>query len=165
MKKIEAIIRHFKLEEVKEALTKIQVLGMTVTECKGFGRQKGHKEQYRGAEYTVDFLPKTKLEVVVTDGQAQAAIDAIVDGASGYCNLEFDLESGERGHRSRHVAQHLTVLSGAEAATVVNNNAAATYLILHVFATGREVVVSRGQLIEIGLGFFDRDKSISFVLK
>ena len=81
MKKIEAIIRHFKLEDVKEALTKIQVLGMTVTECKGFGRQKGHKEQYRGAEYTVDFLPKTKLEVVVADGQAQAAIDAIVAGA------------------------------------------------------------------------------------
>ena len=81
MKKIEAIIRHFKLEDVKEALTKIQVLGMTVTECKGFGRQKGHKEQYRGAEYTVDFLPKTKLEVVVTDGQVQAAIDAIVAGA------------------------------------------------------------------------------------
>lgn len=81
MKKIEAIIRHFKLEDVKEALTKIQVLGMTVTECKGFGRQKGHKEQYRGAEYTVDFLPKTKLEVVVADSQVQAAIDAIVAGA------------------------------------------------------------------------------------
>ena len=81
MKKIESIIRHFKLEDVKEALTKIQVLGMTVTECKGFGRQKGHKEQYRGAEYTVDFLPKTKLEVVVADGQVQAAIDAIVAGA------------------------------------------------------------------------------------
>ena len=81
MKKIEAIIRHFKLEDVKEALTKIQIVGMTVTECKGFGRQRGHKEQYRGAEYTVDFLPKTKLEVVVADGQAQAAIDAIVGGA------------------------------------------------------------------------------------
>ena len=81
MKKIEAIIRHFKFEDVKEALTKINVVGMTVTECKGFGRQKGHKEQYRGAEYTVDFLPKTKLEVVVADGQAQAAIDAIVAGA------------------------------------------------------------------------------------
>ncbi len=81
MKKIEAIIRHFKLEDVKEALTKINVVGMTVTECKGFGRQKGHKEQYRGAEYTVDFLPKTKLEVIVADGQAQAAIDAIVAGA------------------------------------------------------------------------------------
>ena len=81
MKKIEAIIRHFKLEDVKEALTKINVLGMTVTECKGFGRQKGHKEQYRGAEYTVDFLPKTKLEVVVSDDLAQTAIDAIVAGA------------------------------------------------------------------------------------
>jgi nitrogen regulatory protein P-II 1 len=81
MKKIEAIIRHFKLEDVKQALTNIQVLGMTVTECKGFGRQKGHKEQYRGAEYTVDFLPKTKVEVVVADSVAQAAIDAIVAGA------------------------------------------------------------------------------------
>lgn len=81
MKKIEAIIRHFKLEDVKDALTKINVLGMTVTECKGFGRQKGHKEQYRGAEYTVDFLPKTKLEVVVSDDQVQTAIDAIVAGA------------------------------------------------------------------------------------
>ena len=81
MKKIEAIIRHFKLEDVKQALTAISVVGMTVTECKGFGRQKGHKEQYRGAEYTVDFLPKTKLEVVVSDSQVQAAIDAIVAGA------------------------------------------------------------------------------------
>ena len=81
MKKIEAIIRHFKLEDVKQALTKIEVVGMTVTECKGFGRQKGHKEQYRGAEYTVDFLPKTKVEVVVSDAQVQAAIDAIVAGA------------------------------------------------------------------------------------
>ena len=81
MKKIEAIIRHFRLEDVKTALTNIQVVGMTVTECKGFGRQKGHKEQYRGAEYTVDFLPKTKLEVVVADSQVQAAIDAIVAGA------------------------------------------------------------------------------------
>ncbi len=81
MKKIEAIIRHFKLEDVKAALTNIQVVGMTVTECKGYGRQKGHKEQYRGAEYTVDFLPKTKLEVVVSDGQVQAAIDAIMTGA------------------------------------------------------------------------------------
>ena len=65
MKKIEAIIRHFKLEDVKEALTKIQVLGMTVTECKGFGRQKGHKEQYRGAEYTVDFLPKPQRRILL----------------------------------------------------------------------------------------------------
>ena len=81
MKKIEAIIRHFKLEDVKNALTKIGVMGMTVTEVKGFGRQKGHKEQYRGAEYTVDFLPKTKLEIVVGEEQVQAAIDAIVAGA------------------------------------------------------------------------------------
>lgn len=81
MKKIEAIIRHFKLEDVKQALTKIDVVGMTVVECKGFGRQKGHKEQYRGAEYSVDFLPKTKVEIVVTDSVVQAAIDAIVAGA------------------------------------------------------------------------------------
>lgn len=81
MKKIEAIIRHFKLEDVKQALTSINVVGMTVTECKGFGRQKGHKEQYRGAEYTIDFLPKTKLEVVVSDALVQAAVDAIVAGA------------------------------------------------------------------------------------
>ena len=81
MKKIEAIIRHFKLEDVKQAQTQINVIGMTVTECKGFGRQKGHKEQYRGAEYTVDFLPKTKVEVIVSDSQVQAAIDAIVAGA------------------------------------------------------------------------------------
>ncbi len=81
MKKIEAIIRHFKLEDVKQALTQINVIGMTVTECKGFGRQKGHKEQYRGAEYTVDFLPKTKVEVIVSDTQVQAAIDAIIAGA------------------------------------------------------------------------------------
>lgn len=81
MKKIEAIIRHFKLEDVKQALTNIGVVGMTVVECKGFGRQKGHKEQYRGAEYTVDFLPKTKIEIVVSDALAQQAIDAIVAGA------------------------------------------------------------------------------------
>ncbi|MCX7422762.1 MAG: P-II family nitrogen regulator [Planctomycetia bacterium] len=81
MKKIEAIIRHFKLEDVKQALTQIDVFGMTVTECKGFGRQKGHKEQYRGAEYTVDFLPKVKVEVVVGDAHVQAAVDAIVAGA------------------------------------------------------------------------------------
>ena len=81
MKKIEAVIRHYKLEDVKQALTKINVVGMTVTECKGFGRQKGHKETYRGAEYTVDFLPKTKIEVIVSDQQTQAAIDAIIGGA------------------------------------------------------------------------------------
>ena len=81
MKKIEAIIKPFKLEEVKEALTEIGILGLTVTEVKGFGRQKGHKEQYRGAEYVVEFLPKIKLEVTVSDGQAQGVVDAIVKAA------------------------------------------------------------------------------------
>ena len=74
MKKIEAVIRHFKLEEVKDALTEIGVQGMTVTEVRGFGRQKGQKEQYRGAEYSVDFLPKVKIEVVVSDDQAKSMI-------------------------------------------------------------------------------------------
>lgn len=78
MKKIEAVVRHFKLEEVKEALIEAGVQGMTVTEVRGFGRQKGHKEQYRGAEYSVDFLPKVKLEVIVADDQAQPVIDSIV---------------------------------------------------------------------------------------
>lgn len=78
MKKIEAVIRHFKLEEVKDALTAIGVQGMTVSEVRGFGRQKGHKEQYRGAEYTVDFLPKAKMEVVVSDEHAQDVIDTIL---------------------------------------------------------------------------------------
>lgn len=78
MKKIEAVVRHFKLEEVKEALIEAGVQGMTVTEVRGFGRQKGHKEQYRGAEYTVDFLPKVKLEVIVADDQAKPVIEAIV---------------------------------------------------------------------------------------
>ena len=67
MKKIEAIIRHFKLEDVKAALTEKGIVGMTVSEVRGFGRQRGHKEQYRGAEYTVDFLPKLKLEIVAND--------------------------------------------------------------------------------------------------
>lgn len=78
MKKIEAIIRHFKLEEVKDALTKAGVQGMTVSEVRGFGRQKGHKEQYRGAEYTVDFLPKVKIEVVIDDTAAKTVIDTIL---------------------------------------------------------------------------------------
>ncbi len=78
MKKIEAIVRHFKLEEVKNALSQFGVQGMTVTEVRGFGRQKGHKEQYRGAEYTVDFLPKAKIEVVVADKQAQDVIETIL---------------------------------------------------------------------------------------
>lgn len=81
MKKIEAVIRHFKLEEVKDALTKIGIQGMTVSEVRGFGRQKGHKEQYRGAEYTVDFLPKVKMEIVVDDGDAQKVIDTILQTA------------------------------------------------------------------------------------
>jgi len=81
MKKIEAIIRHFKLEEVKDALTSAGIQGMTVMEVRGFGRQKGHKEQYRGAEYTVDFLPKVKIEIVVDDASAQSIIETIVNTA------------------------------------------------------------------------------------
>lgn len=81
MKKIEAIIKPFKLEEVKDALAEIGVEGMTVTEVKGFGRQKGHTEIYRGSEYTVDFLPKIKIEVVVTDAVLEAATSAIVKAA------------------------------------------------------------------------------------
>jgi nitrogen regulatory protein PII len=81
MKKIEAIIKPFKLEEVKDALGEIGIEGMTVTEVKGFGRQKGHTEIYRGSEYTVDFLPKIKLELVLTDKQADAAVAAIVKAA------------------------------------------------------------------------------------
>ena len=81
MKKIEAIIRHFKLEEVKEALNAKGVQGMTVTEVRGFGRQKGHTETYRGAEYAVDFLPKVKIEVVVKDADVERAIEAIVKAA------------------------------------------------------------------------------------
>lgn len=77
MKKIEAIIKPFKLEEVKEALHDIGLQGITVTEAKGFGRQKGHTELYRGAEYVVDFLPKVKLEIVLEDNQLEAAIEAI----------------------------------------------------------------------------------------
>ena len=81
MKKIEAIVKPFKLDEVREALSEIGVTGLTVTEVKGFGRQKGHTELYRGAEYVVDFLPKVKIEVVVTDGQVEQAIEAIVKSA------------------------------------------------------------------------------------
>jgi len=78
MNKVEAVIRHFKLEEVKAALTEVGIHGMTVTEVRGFGRQKGHKEQYRGAEYTVDFLPKVKLEIVASGEQTQTVIDTIL---------------------------------------------------------------------------------------
>jgi nitrogen regulatory protein P-II 1 len=81
MKKIEAIIKPFKLEEVKAALAALGVQGMTVAEVKGFGRQKGHTEIYRGSEYTVDFLPKIKIEVVLADAQAGGAVDAIVKAA------------------------------------------------------------------------------------
>jgi len=108
MKKIEAIIRHFKLEEVKDALTAVGVHGMTVSEVRGFGRQKGHKEQYRGAEYTVDFLPKVKMEVVVSDDQTKDVIDTILrtartgqigDGKIFIFNLDemIRIRTGETG--------------------------------------------------------------------
>ena len=81
MKKIEAIIKPFKLDEVREALSEIGVSGLTVTEVKGFGRQKGHTELYRGAEYVVDFLPKVKIELVVSEGMVEGALDAIIKAA------------------------------------------------------------------------------------
>ncbi|MEN6497289.1 MAG: P-II family nitrogen regulator [Thermoguttaceae bacterium] len=81
MKKIEALIRHFKLEDVKNALTQVGIKGMTITEVRGFGRQKGHTETYRGAEYTVDFVPKIKIEVVVNDSDSAAVIEAITKTA------------------------------------------------------------------------------------
>jgi nitrogen regulatory protein P-II 1 len=81
MKKIEAVIKPFKLDEVREALSEVGITGLTVTEVKGFGRQKGHTELYRGAEYVVDFLPKIKVEVVVTDAVVDQAIEAIIKSA------------------------------------------------------------------------------------
>jgi nitrogen regulatory protein PII len=81
MKKIEAIVKPFKLEEVKEALAEVGVEGMTVCEVKGFGRQKGHTEIYRGSEYTVDFLPKIKIDIVVEDAKADETVAAIIRGA------------------------------------------------------------------------------------
>jgi len=81
MKKLEAIIKPFKLEEVKEALAELGIEGMTVTEVKGFGRQKGHTEIYRGSEYTVDFLPKVKVEVVLADDMVEKAVTAVVGAA------------------------------------------------------------------------------------
>jgi nitrogen regulatory protein PII len=81
MKKIEAVIKPFKMEDVKEALAEIGVEGMTLSEVKGFGRQKGHSEIYRGTEYTVDFLPKVKFEIVIVDDRAQLAVNAIVRAA------------------------------------------------------------------------------------
>jgi nitrogen regulatory protein P-II 1 len=81
MKKVEAIIRHFKAEDVKNALTKNGIVGMTITEVRGFGRQKGHTEMYRGAEYKVDFVPKIKVEVIVQDDKLQTVLDAIIHSA------------------------------------------------------------------------------------
>ena len=81
MKKIEAIIKPFKLDDVKEALNKMGVQGMTITEVKGYGRQKGHKEIYRGAEYVVDFIPKVKIELIVDDEQSEKVVDAIISAA------------------------------------------------------------------------------------
>jgi nitrogen regulatory protein P-II 1 len=78
MKKVEAIIRHFKLEDVKNALTEHGVTGMTITEVRGFGRQKGHTEMYRGTEYEVDFVPKIKIETVVADAKLQAVVEALI---------------------------------------------------------------------------------------
>src|SRR5215218_3642034 len=108
MKKIEAVIKPFKLDEVKEALQEIGLKGMTVTEVKGFGRQKGHTELYRGAEYVVDFLPKVKIEIVVEDGvveraveaiQAAARTDRIGDGKVFVTTVEdaIRIRTGERG--------------------------------------------------------------------
>jgi nitrogen regulatory protein P-II 1 len=81
MKKVEAIVRHFKLEEIKNALSEQGIHGMTITEVRGFGRQKGHKETYRGTEYTVDFVPKVKVEVIVSDSQLQNTVDTIMRAA------------------------------------------------------------------------------------
>ena len=81
MKKVEAIIKPFKLDEVKEALADIGILGMTIMEVRGFGRQKGHKEQYRGTEYTIEFIPKIKVEVVIPDEKVDSAVKAIVNAA------------------------------------------------------------------------------------
>ena len=108
MKKIEAIIKPFKLDEVKEALHEIGVSGITVTEAKGFGRQKGHTELYRGAEYVVDFLPKIKMEIVIADTQVKDVVNAIVkaaqtgrigDGKIFITNIEeaVRIRTGERG--------------------------------------------------------------------
>jgi len=82
MKKIEAIIKPFKLDDVKEALTRIGIMGMTISEVKGYGRQKGHKEIYRGAEYVVDFIPKIKLEIVVSDAQTDTIAETIQNAAN-----------------------------------------------------------------------------------
>lgn len=109
MKKIEAIIRHFKLDDVKNALIEKGITGMTITEVRGFGRQKGHTEMYRGTEYRVDFVPKVKMEIVVDDNKLKTAIDAIVkvaqtgqvgDGKIFVSTLEdtVRIRTGESGH-------------------------------------------------------------------
>ena len=111
MKKIEAIIKPFKLEEVKDALTELGGYGMTVSEVRGFGRQKGHKEAYRGTEYTIEFVPKTKIEVVVSDAMADKVIETIIrtaktgsigDGKIFMSNLEgvVRIRTGESGDRA-----------------------------------------------------------------
>ena len=108
MKKVEAIVRHFKLEDVKNALAEHGIDGMTVSEVRGFGRQKGHKEQYRGTEYTVDFLPKVKMEVVVSEAELDSVIEVIQrtartgqigDGKIFVINLEnmIRIRTGESG--------------------------------------------------------------------
>ncbi len=108
MKKVEAVIKPFKLDEVKAALSQVGVQGLTVTEVRGFGRQKGHKEQYRGTEYTVDLVPKVKIEVVVSDASAAAVVEAITrsartgeigDGKIFVWNLEsaVRIRTGEKG--------------------------------------------------------------------
>ncbi|WP_317932414.1 P-II family nitrogen regulator [Halioxenophilus sp. WMMB6] len=108
MKLVTAVIKPFKLDAVREALSEMGVQGITVTEVKGFGRQKGHTELYRGAEYVVDFLPKTKLEVAVSDDQLEAVVDAVSkashsgkigDGKIFVCNLEqvIRIRTGETG--------------------------------------------------------------------
>lgn len=111
MKKIEAIIKPFKLEDVKEALAEVGVQGMTVVEVKGFGRQKGHTEIYRGSEYTVDFLPKVKIEIVVEGARAETVVEAIVkaantgkigDGKVFVSDVAeaIRIRTGERGHEA-----------------------------------------------------------------
>ncbi|MFM8570195.1 MAG: P-II family nitrogen regulator [Pirellula sp.] len=108
MKKVEAVVRHFKLEDVKNALTERGIHGMTVTEVRGFGRQKGHTEIYRGTEYAVDFVPKVKIEVVCSDSNLQSVIDMIVktaqtgqigDGKIFVSNLDnaIRIRTGEQG--------------------------------------------------------------------
>ena len=111
MKRIEAIIKPFKLDEVKDALTELGVYGMTVSEVRGFGRQKGHKEAYRGTEYTIEFVPKTKIEVVVPDPMVEKVVETIVrtaktgsigDGKIFVSNLEgvVRIRTGESGDRA-----------------------------------------------------------------